>query len=189
MEKYMKEQSGYHLRPGHMMYTKDGFRLIAREKNPRNIRKKPGETAYHEAEHAVIEPHHVKKVSIVPGPGYLGITEMTSMSAVVALGPKSRGRGGTGWDEHIAEQIGSSGAESAARAILSGLEDEIEEVAYALEEKKTLSGSELIEVMRSVDEGRDYEVFVKTPDGKEEVFTQQTARGVEFVPFELPMAA
>jgi ATP-dependent Zn protease len=185
----MKER-GINIAIGRTTFLENGFRVIAQEQHPRRNKKKPGETAYHEAEHAVIEPHHVKNVSIVPGTGYNGITEMTKMSATVALGPHSRGRKGTGWDRFIASQMGVniSAAESAARAILASKEHEVEEVAYALEERKTLSGTELMAVIRSVDEGRDITVFIKAPDGAERSITQKTSENTIFLPVDdLPL--
>lgn len=131
----------------------------------------PNETDYHETEHsvaAVEDNTGIKKVTTIPGPGYLGLTEPTSFSAVAAVAPHANGRGGTGHDLFVAEMMGADigAAERAARSILAQKQEHIEAVARHLHVRRTLTGSEIEIIMDDVDRGDKVDVTVKRPDGE-----------------------
>lgn len=105
-------------------------------------RRKPvNGTARHEAKHVVAALEtgtQVSKVTIIPGEGYLGLTELLAPNAIAALAPHETGESGTSWDVHIAERIGAHGAASAARSIIENNMDKVDAVACALEDHNTL---------------------------------------------------
>jgi len=104
-------------------------------------RKPVNGTARHEAKHVIAALEtgtQVAKVTIIPGEGYLGLTELMAPNAIAALAPHATGESGTGWDVHIAERIGAHGAESAARSIIENNMDQVDAVACALEDQNTL---------------------------------------------------
>lgn len=170
----MREREGIVVPFRRKMILENGCEVISFERKRKELRKKPSNTAVHEAKHAGVaekrKPGSVKMASIVPGPGYLGITEMHSMDAVAAAAPHAHGMSGTGFDVHIIGQMGADvhAAGAAARVIMSANEDETDEIAYALEEKKTMSGSEIRWAMQNIDLRNEVVVFIFSPEGKKE---------------------
>jgi hypothetical protein len=119
-------------------------------------RVRAGSTAKHEARHAVaavINGTRVRSVTIRPGPGYLGRTELANADPVAAAASYATGRdGGEGGDEMIVFLIGNKSSEATARGIILRNQEKVEAVASKIEEKETLSGGEVEAVMQQVDE-------------------------------------
>lgn len=131
----------------------------------------PNETDYHETEHSVAgieDGIHIKKVTTIAGPGYLGLTEPASFSTVAAVAPHANGRGGTSHDLFVAEMMGADvdSAEKVARDIIAQKEDHIGAVARHLHVKRTLTGSEVEAIMDDVDKGDKVDVVIKRPNGE-----------------------
>ncbi len=129
------------------------------------------ETDYHEAEHSVAgieDGIHINKVTNIAGPGYLGLTEPASFSAVAAVAPHANGRGGTSHDLFVAEMMGADigSAEKVARAIIAQKEEHIGAVARHLHIERTLTGSDVERIMDDVDKGDKVDVTIKRPDGE-----------------------
>lgn len=133
-----------------------------------------GETANHEAEHSVVAEEDnatVEMASIVPGPGYLGITKLSRFSAAAAVAPHANGRYGTGHDLAVTQQMRADigTAIGTAKSIIMRRQRQIRAVAGALETHRTLSGGEIRKVMDSVDRGVEMTVFVRnTKTGEEQ---------------------
>lgn len=160
-------------------YTNIGYEITAKREEPITHKRRvvPGDTAIHEATHAVpaaINGTPIEQVSIIPGPGYLGITKLGRPDAISALAPHATGASGTGHDVFIASLMvpNISSAENVARSIVYNNKEKINEVATDLEENKTMSGSQVKAAMDRVDkkkvEGDKATVFIKNPDGFEQ---------------------
>lgn len=157
-------------------YSSNGFRLSSKptEQNVRS-RRVAGRTARHEAKHAFPNPDNVKTVTIIPGPGYFGLTELHIPDPVAALAPDATGEDGTGWDVRAAISItgGNIGpASNVAKSIVNENAEEVEEVASVLEEKKTISGYEVKQAIDNVRNkrkvGEKATLFIKSPEGFEQ---------------------
>jgi hypothetical protein len=176
-------------------YINNGYRISA-EPQSTNVRKVvPSDTAHHEATHIVAAEKNgtsVVRATIIPGPGYLGLTELSRPDATAALAPDATGHKGTGYDVRVAEVItnGNIGpASNAARGIIYSNMEKVEAVASILEEKKIMGNYEIREAMDSVDKNRKEEnkatVVVKNPEGREQRFTDVNVKnGVVMVPGE-----
>ncbi len=144
------------------------------EVDPLPKKPKPGDTATHEAMHivaALANGTGVEGASIIPGPGYLGITYLSKPDAVAALAPHSMGASGTSYDVFMASQIGgSSGAESSARAIIHSNSEKVEAVASMLEEKKSAGSNDIQKAIDEVDHPlpRSGTIFIEDSKGKVE---------------------
>lgn len=132
--------------------------------------------AKHEADHVIAAIYNgtsVESVTIVPGPGYLGLTKLSRADPVAAAGPYSQGgeeARGIWSDEWSIEAAGYSvGAmASIAGGIISAHEDEKEAVAIALEEEKTLGSNGISKAMHEakVEKFETATVFVQSDEGK-----------------------
>ena len=117
----------------------------------------PTNTGVHEANHAVVairnDPTSVIDASVVPGPGYRGITRLRRPDAIAAAAPHSHGMGGTGHDVNIIRHMGHDvGAVYAiARNIANDNKEHIHAVAVQMDKKGTLSGGEIVNIMDEVD--------------------------------------
>lgn len=156
--------------------------LLSKERNPN-----PTDTAQHEATHAVVARANdtgVDEASIIPGPGYLGITKLTRFDAVAAMAPHAMGHDGTGWDVHITQLQGHSpnGAESVARRYAESEKEVIQEVAAHLDDKGTLSGSQIDEIRNDVKRGERVTVTQTNADGVVEVFEARAKDGIVMLP-------
>jgi len=83
----------------------------------------PGSVANHEAKHivaAITNGTGVKKATIVPGEGCLGLTELTRPDAIAAAAPHATGCDGTGHDVFIIGLMGHdvNAVSNAAREII-----------------------------------------------------------------------
>lgn len=132
----------------------------------------PGGTAKHEAMHVIagiMNGTSVESASIIPGPGYNGITKLAKADAVAAMAPHSMGASGTSYDVYIAGLMGNaSSAESAARSIIMSNQDKVEAVAVALEEKRFVSSSDINMAINEVDNPAPISgtLFVESDEGK-----------------------
>lgn len=167
------------------MYV-NGFRVEAHALHRR--KPTPSETAYHEAEHSVVAEKNgtfVKRATIVPGPGYGGLTEMTRPDPIAAAAPHAQGRSGTSYDVFIIGLMGVSvgSAASAAQSILRGNQEHVEAVASELEDKRTLSGEEIRQVMTDVEKGKEVVVFIRSPKGEEQRISERSRHKA---PVEIP---
>jgi len=153
------------------------------------------ETEEHETIHAVVgEKVHsgsVEKVSTVPGPGYLGFTQMSFLTAEAAIAPDALQMRGTGHDRALVAHMGANAGAAAAvaRSIVGHSTDEIKSVGFELKKKKVLSGHEARSAMARVYEGQEMEVFRLTPDGQQHSFIQKVDEHVVFAIEALPLAA
>lgn len=115
-----------------------------------NYRQKAKGTARHETHHAIVDPNNVKLVSIHPGPGYLGKTELYEFDEVAAAAPAEAGDSGIDWDEQLTTHIHKKDwnvSKSSAGARIAVIQEEIDEVSATLEEKGEMSGFEVKEAM------------------------------------------
>ena len=113
-------------------YSNNGFQISAKSKEQGQNRSKivAGRIARHEAKHAFPNPDNVKTVTIIPGPGYFGLTELHIPDPVAALAPHATGEDGTGHDVVVASFMTNdvSSAENVARRLTNENPEEIEEV-------------------------------------------------------------
>ena len=156
------------------------------------------ETEEHETLHAVVgeKVHHgsVKEVSTIPGPGYLGYTQMNFMTAEAAIAPDALRMRGTGEDRRIVSQmrVSEGAAATVAKNIVRNSPDEIKSVGFELQKKRILSGTEVRVAMARVHEGAEMEVFRLMPDGKTTSSQQKAGEQVVFdlyLPTDIPLAA
>ena len=91
--------------------------FVVFERRRKTLKRGGGGTARHEARHAVAAEANGTRVvfaSIIPGPGYLGITQLSAFDAIAAAAPHAHGDSGTGHDvsiiEHAGESVGAAGA-------------------------------------------------------------------------------
>ncbi len=152
-----------------------------------------GDTAIHEAKHAVAAIHNgtdVRSVTISPGPGYLGLTELSRPDAVAAAAPHATGCSGTGHDVHIVGAMGHDidSVSSIARSIIANNYDQVEAVALHLEEKRTISGYDVLGAMHGVTKEKKTSekatVFMKAPDGSERLAKVDVQNDKVMVPGE-----
>lgn len=132
----------------------DGTSVKARITNPQRL--KFGRTAEHEAVH-VVAARDIVSADNIPRGSALGTTRPVKLTAVAAAAPAALGHGGTGWDQFITEKylgVNFETAKRAARSALSGKEEEIEEVATLIEERRVITQTDVNEARRNVRERR-----------------------------------
>jgi hypothetical protein len=185
----MASPEGFSLGINETKYFASGFRLSSFGSSETTIT--PGETALHEAEHAVVAEDNgtaALSATIVAGEGYLGLTQLSRSDPVAAAAPHANGRDGTGWDMHIVRSHGNEhGSLHAAKHILAGSKEKVFEVASVLQEKKTIGRSEI----RSAMEG-EYKrkreavtVWLRDPKGNERKLTDlKVEKGRVMIPGE-----
>lgn len=185
----------YEVKLGKTKYLPDGSEIEVAIDNPMNLAKASSDTSKHESLHAGTAPHKVKLVSIVPGPGYAGITEFTQFDAPAAAAPHRRGMSGTSWDEYILIANGHNpdSAGAAADARLSGKDKHIDVLSRRLEAEKTLTGAKVVETMERVENGENVVIKLKDRDGNISKQKESGIKGetviVAFPDVELPQAA
>ena len=149
----------------------EGFKFVVNKDIPAK-KTIPSGTATHEAMHVVAAIQNgtgVESATIIPGTGYLGLTKLAKPDAVAAMAPHSMGASGTGYDVYIAGIIGNAGhAQSAARSIISSHMEEVEAVAIALEEKKSVGSGDIKKAIYDVTNPRPEEatLFIENDEGK-----------------------
>lgn len=140
----------------------------------------PTSTAVHEIEHGLLAQSKVKRISVVPGPGYAGITELTAYDEVAFAGPASQGRNGVEYDLSAIEYSGGNpeSAKMAAAIRLSAIDEDVKtKIAAHLQAEKTLSGNQFRRAVNRFTEGEVVEIKVTNPDGIEETITQKGVKG------------
>lgn len=140
----------------------------------------PSDTAIHELEHGILAPDKVVEISVIPGPGYLGKTEMSSYDDVAFAGPASQKRSGVSHDLSVIDYKGDSpeAAQATARIMLASIDNRLKmQVAGHLQAEGTLSGGQFRNAIRRFSEGEIVEVTVTTPDGQKETTTEKGVKG------------
>jgi hypothetical protein len=163
---------------------KDGREIVVRKNE--TPRPKPGRTARHEAAHimAAMPAGGIVEATIVPNGDSLGSARPVRMTAASAAAAGAMGYGGTGWDRFITEnylRVDWGTAKSAARAVLADKTVEIEEVAFELEEEKTISQHHVDKAIKRAGEKKQgifpVSVEVYQSGRKVESFTAQSFHG------------
>ncbi len=148
---------------------------------------KAGDTAKHEATHAVVAEATgtaVDYMTIVPDrkKGYKGLTVLREPNSIVAAAPHGVGHKGTSHDMRVATFISGNPEEAAkiGKKIAEKNEDKISAVASELESKKNLSGNEVRTIMDKAErQEKKVNVVIENPDGtKKEIKNQTSERGV-----------
>ncbi len=148
--------------------------------------------ALHEACHtlaALVLGIPVHRVSTVPGPGYLGVTELGAFNPVVAAAAAAWGCDGAGDEDSPGSDIwqikhsgeGISSALSRARHILDARRIELYTIASAIQRSRTISGSEAAHAKREAEHGTLLEVRLRRADGRETT-VRRTVRPHEPIP-------
>lgn len=148
------------------------------------------DTAEHEAKHVVAgidDGASVEMVSVIPGPGYLGITQFNRFTEVGAAAPHADGHSGTSWDVSLIEMRGGSvmSAGIRARNIIRRKEKYVQKVAQELDQHGTLTGGDISRIYREVEEGEEVIIDIRTPDGKKESFETRTNEQIVDIPKEM----
>ncbi len=158
---------------GRTTYLENGARVLTNVVDIRGSISPPGKVADHEARHSFVGLSKLKRATIKPGPGYLGLTELSEFDATAAAA--SHANEGNADDirkiKAAGHDVGS--ATSAAKDRMSGNEDIIYEIASRLEEKKELSGDKIRSIAKQVERRRKFdvvEVSVISPDGSKNEF-------------------
>lgn len=153
--------------------------------------------ARHEIEHAVTALENgtsVESATIIPGPGYNGLTRLSRFDPIAAVAPYANGRDGTSHDVFITKLSGHNpeALSGIARSITDKKRSHIEEVARKLDEKGTLSGDEIKRVMRKVDKEKSEpkfkkaDVFITDANGGQKEINNVDVRGGKVaVPIDL----
>ena len=151
-------------------------------------------TSEHEAAHtvaAILTGSNVRRASRIPGPDYLGITELDGFNGVAFMAAHALGYGGTGYDRMVVVQMGHDPnlLADVARGVLAGYEEEISAVASLIEARGTISGGEAQWAMESVRDPR-LEVAILNPLGSEERhFVLKVRQNPDFIPIRVSIAA
>ncbi len=171
----------------------DGTRLKAYPKEKLS-KKKPGAAATHETRHAVVAIKNgtgVVFATIIPGPGYSGLTQIRAPDAVATAAPHAHGDGGTGHDVLMIVLSGHDlgAAMNAARSALSGMDKQVHAVAAELEERGTLMGADIERIMKLVENGQEIVIEITSPKGKKETRNKSGVKGdtVMLMPEDLPI--
>lgn len=125
--------------------------------------------AIHEARHSALG--RVKSVSIVPGPGYLGITIPDGpINLLAAVAPHAGGSDGTSHDLNIVRMHGYNpdSLMGAARSELAANKDRINAIALGLQREKTLTSSGIERVVFEYNQANftSATVLVESPQGE-----------------------
>lgn len=187
----MKEQA-VHVPFNRTTYLEDGSKVVAYRQKKQERRRTPGTTARHEIRHAFVaekrNPGSLRRASIVPGPGYLGITEISKMDPAAAAAAHAEGMSGTSWDMHIVRSMGETpqSACATARAVMSGYEEEMDDLAAILEERKTMTGSEIRHEMGAFKHTNEVVLYILSPRGEETKIVKPSSEAI-LLPTEVPV--
>jgi hypothetical protein len=146
-------------------------------------------TSLHEALHIITAENNgtsVESATIVKSGNALGSTQLSRPDAASAMAAHAHGHSGTSWDVYITTRMGvnTQTASSTAVAIVNENYHQLNPVAVALEENRTMSGTEIRSVIREADEDKKYgpkikvDVYIKNQEGLELKFKQES-RGHE----------
>lgn len=152
--------------------------VVQKPEQARPNRGPASSVARHEIEHAVtavVNGTPVESVTIIPGPGYNGLTKLSRFDPIAAVAPFANGRSGTSHDIFITKLSGHNpeALSGIARSITDKNRPHIEEVALTLDEKKTLGGSEIVNIMNRVEKEKNKppvkkaDIYITNPDGTE----------------------
>lgn len=151
-----------------------GFKISAEGQSTTPKKKATNSTAKHEAMHVVAAINNgtsVESVTIIPGPGYSGLTELSRPDPVAALAPHANGADGTSFDVYIAGLMGHSPESlgGVARGIIGAHQEEVEAVAVALEEERTLGSGGINKAIEEykVPKYDTAKISVQAPDGEQ----------------------
>lgn len=150
----------------------------------------PSRTSDHEAIHtvaAIKNNTHVIEASRIPGPGYLGFTELSNPDAIAAVAPHAFGHCGTGHDLNIVEIMGYDPhlLANTARKLLCGSEKEIHAVAALIEINGSISGFQAEEVMEQT-ENPEVDVEIVDPLGEKRQFVKKVRKSEGyFIPLDI----
>lgn len=180
------------LRVGTTLTTERGVSIsvskISRRRTP------PGSTAQHEAAHVVAaQPAGgIFLATIVGTSEYAGATWPVRMTAMAAMAAKGDGHGGYGWDQFMTEYIlgiNPDAAASAAAAYLATMHDYKYVVASTLQEKGTITQSDVDAAYREVDDEKagnwDVSVQFRSKDGATNIYMRRSRRGEVTLPGEV----
>ena len=156
---------------GRSEYAVNGAQVRAKIINPLEKGEKPTGTPIHEIKHAKVMQETggtVFDATIVPGPGYNGLTRGANISGAARIGPHITGESGGGFDMHVAEMLGqnTSSEAIAAKSIIYENEEGIDYVASLLQKRKTMTGGQIAEAFNRFDEGERVIVELKSPEGE-----------------------
>lgn len=133
-------EAGSAFRVNTRSYT-SGLRIdvIGKPYIPRSIQ--PGTTADHEAIHSALGD--VEHVTIIPGPGYGGLTRLRRGSILAALGPHAMGAHGTGWDVRVAQAMGHRGGTGHIQQEVMRRHEEVVEIGDELNRNGSMNGEQV----------------------------------------------
>lgn len=143
-------------------------------------RIEPGKVAKHEAAH-VIAAGEIVFATIIQNGDALGTTQPVKMTAAAAAAAEALGYEGTGMDMFIVEHVlgvDPSTAKSAARSELSGQDEELEEVATLLQERKTIGQDDVEQARENVRKRRKgihpVVITIVRPNGQRKAYTTES---------------
>jgi len=182
---------------GDRKYLPDGGVLSAVAKPDRrkglNKKTNPSNTALHEATHAVVAAENgtpVENGTVIPGPGYLGLTKLGRPDPIAAVAPHADGMSGTSHDVKITNMMGhdESSLAGTARSIMNKNRAKIIKLANFLDGNKSATGSDVENIRRQVDNREKneqntdgIEITIKRPSGEVVVF-ERTRDGKILIP-------
>lgn len=150
----------------------------------RQRRRRPGNTAIHEAIHAVVAKRNgteVVKATNIAGEGYLGLTQTVTPDAIAAIAPHAAGMSGAHHDRNIVRALGhDEGAVAGiALGVINSNKEEIDEVATTIEEKGTAHTPDINLAMQRGEERRrgrrrPFSLTIKHANGQEVQVTRQS---------------
>lgn len=171
-------------------YLPDGSSISASiNEKPKGI--KPSNTAKHEALHIVASNCDIIEATIIPDGDSLGKTIPRRMTAAGAAAAHAMGYDGTGHDMQVAAFLGytQASADALAHNALLGKQEEVEEIAIALEENGSIGQSHVDEALRRVDDRKkgNHLVLVTRRDrnGREDTMEARSDHQIVMVPGEL----
>ncbi len=152
------------------------------------------EIALHETLHAAAAPEHVIEASLHPEGNSLAHVSFDSYQRAAMAAPLASGlERGKGHDEGVLIQKGDLGkGKSEAKAVLSGRQEFINVLAGVLAKRRYMSGREVREVKKRVEEGETVRVWAIDREGNETMVEKQKVKrairikmepGVEYSPF------
>jgi hypothetical protein len=149
--------------------------------------KGASDTALHEAKHVVAgidDGAMVEKVSVIPGPGYLGLTQFNRFTSAGAAAPHADGHSGTSWDVSIIEMSGESvmGASVRGRNSILRKAKHVRKIAQELDKRGTLHGPEVAQIYRELEEGEEIRIDITHNSGDKKSFSTRTNEQNVFVP-------
>jgi hypothetical protein len=161
-------------------YLEDGTKLVVNAFKKDASPVTAGDTTWHETDHSIVAAYNdtLESVSINPGPGYLGVTRTSRTDVIAAAASKAMDHSGRGHDENIVHSHSSGQsletAAGAARSIILNNIDGRNAVASELEHRKELTGFEVKEILRNVEDEKknptyEVELFILRANKKEKI--------------------